>query len=183
MNITSQQGFTLIELIVVIVILAILSAISLPSFQRTIISNRMTTEINTLVTDLHFAKTEAIKRSKNITICAANDDASKSIEMITNYLTTAIVEGLNERKKDRDMNKDAEAEKEMTYNVASIVNPGHEAQLVLPLSGELKSLPSSKSSPVFVYPGEYTYNIIEGKNVNKFTVFLEPGSVKFLEDK
>ncbi|MDX2002299.1 MAG: 30S ribosomal protein S2 [Chitinophagales bacterium] len=32
----------------------------------------------------------------------ANDDASKSIEIITNYLTDAIIEGLQERKNDKD---------------------------------------------------------------------------------
>ena len=32
----------------------------------------------------------------------ANDDATKSIAIITNYLTEAIIEGLNERKKDKD---------------------------------------------------------------------------------
>ena len=38
----------------------------------------------------------------------ANDDASKSISIITNYLTNSIAEGLNERKKDKER-KDEEA--------------------------------------------------------------------------
>ncbi len=43
----------------------------------------------------------------------ANDDASKSIEIITNYLTDAIEEGLNERKKEKDDNAAArEAKKQ-----------------------------------------------------------------------
>ncbi len=33
----------------------------------------------------------------------ANDDATKSISIITNYLTNAMVEGLGERKKDKDV--------------------------------------------------------------------------------
>ena len=32
----------------------------------------------------------------------ANDDASKSIDLVTRYLTDAIIEGLNERKKDKE---------------------------------------------------------------------------------
>ena len=32
----------------------------------------------------------------------ANDDAAKSIAIITNYLTQAIIEGLEERKKDKE---------------------------------------------------------------------------------
>jgi len=43
----------------------------------------------------------------------ANDDATKSIAIITNYLTEAIIEGLNERKKDKD---DAEGEEDETNN-------------------------------------------------------------------
>ena len=38
----------------------------------------------------------------------ANDDATKSIEMITNYLTDAIIEGLEERKKDKEDADNAE---------------------------------------------------------------------------
>lgn len=42
----------------------------------------------------------------------ANDDASKSIELISNYLTDAIEEGLNERQKDKDKSNAARAAKE-----------------------------------------------------------------------
>lgn len=47
----------------------------------------------------------------------ANDDATKSISIVTEYLTNAIIEGLEERKKDKD---DAEAaeEEEVTDNKA-----------------------------------------------------------------
>jgi len=39
----------------------------------------------------------------------SNDDASKSIELIANYLTDAIEVGLNERKKEKEMRKAKEA--------------------------------------------------------------------------
>lgn len=41
----------------------------------------------------------------------ANDDASKSIEIITNYLTSAIKEGLEERQQKRESTKKEEAPK------------------------------------------------------------------------
>jgi small subunit ribosomal protein S2 len=45
----------------------------------------------------------------------ANDDATKSIAYITNYITNAIEEGLNERKKAKDIKDDSEvAETETT---------------------------------------------------------------------
>jgi len=42
----------------------------------------------------------------------SNDDASKSIELISNYLTDAIEEGLNERQKDKEKSSAARAAKE-----------------------------------------------------------------------
>jgi len=41
----------------------------------------------------------------------ANDDASKSIELITNYVTNAVEIGLNERKKEREANAKAKEDK------------------------------------------------------------------------
>jgi len=54
----------------------------------------------------------------------SNDDASKSIELIANYLTNAIEAGLNERKKEKDLRKSkddaaAAAKKEAESKVAN----------------------------------------------------------------
>ena len=43
----------------------------------------------------------------------ANDDASKSIELIVKYMCDAIVEGLNERKMDKDAREAAEEAEEL----------------------------------------------------------------------
>lgn len=40
----------------------------------------------------------------------ANDDAAKSIQLITSYITDAIIEGLNERKREKEAEGDKEAE-------------------------------------------------------------------------
>jgi len=69
-----QRGFTLVELMVATFVMAILAVYSVPAYRTTTIKNNMTTMVNDFVADLHYAKTEAIKRSKNIVICAANDD-------------------------------------------------------------------------------------------------------------
>ena len=47
----------------------------------------------------------------------ANDDATKSIQLITNYLMEAIKDGLAERKKDKE-EQEAKAEPEVTTEVA-----------------------------------------------------------------
>ncbi len=42
----------------------------------------------------------------------ANDDASKSIELITNYLTDCIIEGLKEREQNKDLQQAAKADED-----------------------------------------------------------------------
>jgi len=69
-----EIGFTLIELMVAVAVLAITLAIGVPSFRETILNNRMTTQINELVADLGFARSEAIKRGVPVTLCRRNSD-------------------------------------------------------------------------------------------------------------
>ena len=68
----SSGGFTLVELIVVMAIFAILLAIGAPSYQSITTSNRITAEINGLVTHLQFARAEAVKRGQNVTVASQN---------------------------------------------------------------------------------------------------------------
>lgn len=67
-----RNGFTLIELMVTISVAAILLALAAPAFQGLLISNRITAQTNDLVSDLAFARSEAIKRGVRVTVCFAN---------------------------------------------------------------------------------------------------------------
>lgn len=68
--VTAQQaGFTLIELMIVIVVLAIFVTVGVPNFQNLIRENRLATQANELVSSLHFARSEAIKRRLPIALC------------------------------------------------------------------------------------------------------------------
>lgn len=67
-----RNGFTLIELMVTISVAAILLALATPSFQSLLISNRISAQTNDLVSDLAFARSEAIKRGARVTACSAN---------------------------------------------------------------------------------------------------------------
>jgi len=71
-----RNGFTLIELMVTISVAAILLALAAPSFQSLMISNRITAQTNDLVSDLAFARSEAIKRGATVTVCFANSATS-----------------------------------------------------------------------------------------------------------
>lgn len=68
----AQYGFTLIELMVAIAILAIVIAIAAPSFNRTVQSNRAAVMSNELVGALQTARSEALKRRTNVTLCRRN---------------------------------------------------------------------------------------------------------------
>jgi len=69
-------GFTMIELVVTMTIVGILAAIGVPSFNYITTSNRITGEINGLLGDLQFARSEAVKQGLPVTVCASSDGAT-----------------------------------------------------------------------------------------------------------
>lgn len=73
---TKVQGVTLIELLVVIAIVGILAVLAVPSFQETIVRNRMAAQSNEFLTALNFARSEAIKRGNSVTLCRSSDGSS-----------------------------------------------------------------------------------------------------------
>jgi type IV fimbrial biogenesis protein FimT len=67
------SGFTMIELIITMSIVAILLAIGIPSFKYVTVSNRISTEVNALLGDMQFARSEAIKEGLPVTVCSSVD--------------------------------------------------------------------------------------------------------------
>lgn len=72
----TANGFTLIELIVTIAVASILVAVAIPNFRTLLQNNRMTTHVNEFLSDVNFARSEAIKRRSNITICTSTTGTS-----------------------------------------------------------------------------------------------------------
>ena len=70
-NIPKQHGFTLIELIVTMAIAAILILAVVPNMQSIFQSTRIVTQANDLIAEAQLARTEAIKRSKVVVLCAS----------------------------------------------------------------------------------------------------------------
>jgi len=68
MNKKQSLGFTLTELMVTVAIIGVLASIAVPSFQDMIERNRLKEAVESLKSDLMFARTEAIKRSQNISV-------------------------------------------------------------------------------------------------------------------
>jgi type IV fimbrial biogenesis protein FimT len=71
-----DSGFTMMELIIVITIVGILAGIGIPSFKYVTTSNRMTTEVNALLGDMQFARSEAIKEGQYVTVCTSSNGTS-----------------------------------------------------------------------------------------------------------
>lgn len=67
-----QRGLNLLELMMAIAILGIVLAVGIPSYSHMTISNGLTNDTNDLVATLQFARSEAITRGENVTVCAAN---------------------------------------------------------------------------------------------------------------
>jgi len=79
-RVKKNAGFTLIELIVTVSVAAILMSIAVPSYKNMIESNRLSTGTNELVSALILARSEALKRSQNTTVCVSTDSKTCSNE-------------------------------------------------------------------------------------------------------
>jgi type IV fimbrial biogenesis protein FimT len=64
-----QAGLTLIELLIGMVVMAVLLAIAVPSFQTLRHQNTVRSAGMVIYADLQLARSEAIKRNKDITVC------------------------------------------------------------------------------------------------------------------
>jgi type IV fimbrial biogenesis protein FimT len=69
-------GFTVLELMVVVAIVAILMAIGVPSYRYVTNANRIAGEVNGLLGDMQYARSEAIKQGLTVTACSSSDGAS-----------------------------------------------------------------------------------------------------------
>lgn len=67
-----SEGVTLLEMMVVVTILAILSAIAIPAMKRWIEDVTAGALINSLLTDLQLARSEAIRRGHPVVVCKSS---------------------------------------------------------------------------------------------------------------
>lgn len=65
------RGFTLIELMTVIVILTVMVMVAAPGMQSLIASQRARAAANDLISDLLMARSEAVKRNRDVTLSPA----------------------------------------------------------------------------------------------------------------
>jgi type IV fimbrial biogenesis protein FimT len=71
-----QGGFTLVETMTTLAVASILLTAAVPPMQDFVIRNRMSAEVNTFVASLHLARSEAVKRMQNVSLCPVDDSGN-----------------------------------------------------------------------------------------------------------
>lgn len=70
------RGFSLVEMMVTLGISFILLALAVPSFNDAILGSKLSTYANSLVSSSFLARSEAIKRNSNVTMCVSTDETT-----------------------------------------------------------------------------------------------------------
>jgi type IV fimbrial biogenesis protein FimT len=78
MKMNQQSGFTLVELLITFAIIVMLGVVALPNMNLFIKNERLTTQINSLLAHLQYARSEAILRLEPVSVCASSDASTCS---------------------------------------------------------------------------------------------------------
>ena len=69
-------GFTIIELMITLALVAVILTVGVPAFKGLMERNRLTANINSFVSSLALARSEAVKRKQRVVVCASNDGST-----------------------------------------------------------------------------------------------------------
>ena len=83
----NARGFTIPEVIITLGIAAILLTTVVPSVNDTIEENRLATQVNDVIADIHFARSEAAKRNVRVILCKSTQPNAGSPRCSTDLQT------------------------------------------------------------------------------------------------
>lgn len=153
-------GFTVTEVVMVMTIMGVLVGIGLPSFKYVTTSNRISSEINGLLGDMQFARSQAIKQGQTVTICASSDGLTCSGANTWQLGWIVFLDAFNDH----------------------TVDPGDAIIRVQPKFNSQDTLIPSNPNPAFSYaqfnrmgyaptgaPGNFTINLHDSTGVSAWT--------------
>lgn len=143
----SARGFTIIELMVTVVVLGIVLAFAVPNLRQFIMSNRMTSNLNLLSSNLAMARSEAIKQNVPVVLCPTGGGSTCTGDgWESGWLAYAD--------RDRDLNYDAPAPDCTDSSLAE----GEDCLLLEqgPLEAPTQLSPAGGMSPLIGYDGSGT---------------------------
>lgn len=73
-----MKGFTLIELLIAISLAVVVLSYGVPSFSSFFKNGRITTITNNLVTDINYARSEAVTRGKPVVLCRSDNPTASN---------------------------------------------------------------------------------------------------------
>jgi type IV fimbrial biogenesis protein FimT len=68
-----QRGYTLAELMTTLTVVGVSLSFAIPTFMTVVNNNRRATAVNQLVSTMHLARSEAVTRNLQVTICPSTD--------------------------------------------------------------------------------------------------------------
>lgn len=78
-NLKYSSGFTLVELLVTIAIAGVLLVVAVPNMTSLIQSSRLSSQTDSLITSIAQARSEAVKRRADVTICPAQSPSTATV--------------------------------------------------------------------------------------------------------
>jgi type IV fimbrial biogenesis protein FimT len=72
-----NRGFTIFELMITIAVAGVLAAVAIPNMRDFIRNGRLTSATNDLLRSMQIARSEAIKRQRNVVVCATDSPSAE----------------------------------------------------------------------------------------------------------
>lgn len=90
---TTHRGFTLIELMIALVVMALVLTLGVPSFRNIILDNRQVSELNVLVAELNWARSEAVARNAPVTLKRSGSSWNEGWQIFVDYDKDGVLDG------------------------------------------------------------------------------------------